>query len=109
MFEKLYYNAIIFYNTYVFSRLPLIRDILIVLVTLGVFISICFLYLKVRPTIVLEPTSRRAQCPDRWTFQDGMCVPAYETKCQPYDPVLYTGTECEIAEACGTSFNGVCS
>ena len=84
------------------------KDILVIVVTLGVSAAFLYMYFIVRPTIVLSPDAAVSGCPDRWREINGECVPQYDTPCMPYRPELYKGQECEIAKACGTSFKGLC-
>lgn len=73
------------------------------------FALFVYVYLIIRPTIVLSPNLEHSGCPDRWLEVNGECVPQYETNCKAYNPLLYKGQECEIAQSCGTSFKGLCS
>jgi hypothetical protein len=70
-------------------------------------------YLKLNPTVYLEPGGLHGQCPDRWIYRPdgggGQCWPLYETTCAPFDPSLYQGTLCDIAKSCGTSWKGLCN
>lgn len=88
---------------------PLMKDLFVVIVTLGVFALFVYLYLVLRPTVVIPPNTKHSGCPDRWLEKNGECVPMYETHCQPYIPSLYVGNECDIAKACGTTFKGICN
>lgn len=88
---------------------PLIKDVFVITVTLGIFALFVYVYLIIRPTIVLSPDVKHSGCPDRWLEVNGECVPQYPTTCKPYNPQLYAGQECEIARACGTSFKGMCT
>jgi hypothetical protein len=91
------------------SFYPFLKDMIVIIVTLGVFSLFAYAYITLRPTIFLKPSTEHSGCPDRWIEKDGMCTPQYQTKCQPYNPLLYAGQECEIAAACGTSFKGMCN
>ena len=88
---------------------PFWKDLLVIVVPLGVFTLFVYAYLILRPTVVLKPSIEHATCPDRWVEKDGECIPQYPTKCQPYNPIFYQGQECEIAAACGTTFKGMCN
>lgn len=105
MFEK-YYSAL---TGLVANNYPLMKDIFVIMITLGIFALFVYVYLVIRPTIVLSSEGQLSGCPDRWLEVDGECVPQYETNCKPYKPLLYQGQECEIARACGTSFKGLCN
>lgn len=113
-------------------------DFLVVVVTLGLFALVTFVYLKLRPTILLDNTEFYGQCPDRWIFREdthasgsddgsppnkpgtrqgtstlstqvaGKCWPTYQTTCQPFDPSMYKATRCDIAKSCGTTWHGLC-
>jgi hypothetical protein len=85
------------------------KDMIVIVVTIGIFALFVYLYLIIRPTIVLSREKSFSGCPDRWLEVNGECVPQYETQCKPYNPLLFQGQECEIARACGTSFKGMCN
>jgi hypothetical protein len=87
----------------------LTKDAIVVVVTLGVFALVSFVYLKLRPTIILKPDMLHGTCPDRWMMQDGECTPLYPTQCKAFNPEMYKGQECEIARSCGTSWKGLCN
>ena len=102
-----------------FGGLPM--DILIVLMTLGIFALVTFVYLKLKPTVFLPNSEFAGQCPDRWIYREevhagsdmtavqGKCYPTYQTTGAPFDPALYTHNRCEIAKSCGTTWVGVCN
>jgi len=91
-------------------------DTLIILLTIGIFALVVYIYLKLKPTVFLEPRLH-GQCPDRWIFRPddrsggsgGKCWPLYETSCAAFDPALYQGTLCDIAKSCGTTWKGLCN
>jgi hypothetical protein len=88
-------------------------DVLLILLTIGIFALVVYVYLKLKPTILLEPGHLHGQCPDRWIFRPddnaGKCWPLYETSCAAFDPALYKGTLCDIAKSCGTTWKGLCN
>ena len=97
-----------FFN--LFGGMP--TDILVILVTLGLFALVTFVYLKLKPTIFLSNSDFVGQCPDRWIYREddgGKCYPTYQTTCSPFDPDLYTRDRCSIAKSCGTSWKGLCN
>jgi hypothetical protein len=54
-----------------------------------------------------------ALCPKRWNYNSNtkMCVPAYDTKCMPFDPMSPAFSsakqKCKIAKACATEWDGI--
>lgn len=95
-------------STYKFLTM-ILKDTLVIVVTLGVFALFTYIYLvKLQPTIVMKHVESENPCPDRWSFDGSNCNPNYETQCNPFDPLNYKGHECEIARSCGTSWKGLC-
>jgi hypothetical protein len=91
---------------------PLVKDALVIVVTLGVFALVAYVYLKLRPTVILPPPSMVATCPGRWSYDPDTrnCVPQYTTQCKAFDPEAYTPVQkCDIANACGTYWKGLCT
>jgi len=65
----------------------------------------------INPQIVITPSMKTAsKCPDRWTFDNGMCNPDYDTKCVPFDPskIKLSYQACNIARQCGTNWSEMC-
>lgn len=87
------------------------KDAVIVVTTLSVFALIAFIYVKLKPTVLIPPESIISKCPARWVFmtEKKRCEPQYPTKCKPFDPDTYSDSEkCDIARACGTYWKGLC-
>ena len=86
----------------------LMKDLFIVVITLGVFALFSYIYLvKLQPIVYIQPWKRNP-CPDLWSFDGENCNPTYETTCHPFNPKNYKGNECEIAKTCGTGWKGFC-
>jgi hypothetical protein len=87
-------------------------DVLLILLTIGIFALVVYVYLKLKPTVFLEHRLH-GQCPDRWIYRPddngGKCWPLYDTSCAAFDPALYKGTLCDIAKSCGTTWKGLCN
>jgi hypothetical protein len=69
----------------------------------------------VNPTVVirLDPT-QASKCPDNWTYDTvgKLCRPNSKSSCMPFDPDASTiqtaSAKCNLARACGTTWNGMC-
>jgi hypothetical protein len=61
-------------------------DFLIVVVTLGLLALITFVYLKLKPTILLSNTDFYGQCPDRWIFREEIYAGGDEAGSPPEAP-----------------------
>jgi len=85
-------------------------DFMTVIVTLGLFSLVTFIYLKLKPTIYIAAGDFKNQCPDRWIFreEEGMCFPTYQTTCSAFNPAQHKGNLCGIAKSCGTTWKGLC-
>jgi hypothetical protein len=88
-----------------------VKDAVVILVTLGVFALIVFIYIKVRPTVYLPALGKYTKCPTRWVYDADLkeCFPLYPTKCNPFDPDGMSSAEkCDVASTCGTTWKGLC-
>jgi len=99
-------------NTYdFFDRWqPFLKDFFVILVTVGVLVGITVGYLALKPQVILNQTIGRTQCPDQWVYrmEDSMCHPLYQTPCEPFNPDVQKGNECDIAKRCSTTWKGLC-
>jgi len=85
-------------------------SVLVIVVTLGLLALVTYVYLKLKPTVLLPNSELVGKCPDRWILRDdGKCHPTYQTTCSAFDPELYKDTRCQIAKSCGTTWGGVCN
>lgn len=89
---------------------PFFKDALVMLVTIGVLVAVTAGYLALKPTVLIQQTLGRNQCPDQWVYraEDSMCHPLYNTPCQPFNPEVQKGGECDIAKRCQTTWKGLC-
>jgi hypothetical protein len=86
-------------------------DLTTVVTTLGVFALICYIYLALKPTVVIPPPGTVSKCPSRWIYNEGTseCEPLYSTKCNAFNPDSVSNTQkCDIVKACGTYWKGLC-
>lgn len=96
----------------VIVRNPWMKDAVVVVTTVAVFALATFVYLKLRPTVVLPPESVISKCPARWLYNTdtGECVPQYATQCMAFDPDKQSDAQkCDIARSCGTHWKGLCA
>ena len=87
------------------------KDAVIIVTTLAVFALITFIYIKLKPTVVIPPESAVSTCPARWVYmtEKQECQPQYPTKCKPFNPESFSDSEkCSIVQACGTYWKGLC-
>ena len=87
------------------------KDAVIIVTTLAVFALITFIYIKLKPTVVIPPESAVSTCPARWVYmtEKQECQPQYPTKCKPFNPESFSDSEkCSISQACGTYWKGLC-
>jgi hypothetical protein len=93
----------------VILRTRSMKDAVVIVTTLGVFALIVYLYLLLKPTVILPPPSLISKCPTRWTYDPdtGDCTPQYPTQCKSFNPDAYPD-KCGIASACGTTWKGLC-
>ena len=89
---------------------PFLKDFFVVLVTVGVLIGVTLGYLALKPGVILEQTIGHNQCPDQWVYrsEDAMCHPLYQTSCEPFNPEVQKGNECDIVKRCSTTWKGLC-
>lgn len=95
----------------VVKRPAWMKDAVIIVTTLSVFALIMFIYIKIKPIVVIPPESIIAKCPSRWVFmtERAECQPQYPSKCKPFNPDSYSDSEkCDIAKTCGTYWKGLC-
>ena len=89
---------------------PFFKDTLVMLVTIGVLVAMTAGYLALKPTVLIQQTLGYNQCPDQWVYraEDSMCHPLYNSTCQPFNPDVQKGRECDIAKRCMTTWKGLC-
>ena len=88
-----------------------LKDAIVIATTIGVAILVGFLYMKLKPTVVIPPPGVVSKCPARWSFNvaTGECEPQYSTKCLAFNPDKVSDKEkCDIVQACGTYWKGLC-
>jgi len=97
----------------VIIRSPMLKDSVVILTTIGVFALFAFVYLYLKPTVVLPPPGWNIPCPDRWSYDPDTdyCTPQYPTQCKSFMSSSYmdASQKCDIAKACGTSWKDICS
>ena len=90
-----------------------LKDGIIVGTTIAIFALFAYVYLYLKPTVVLPPRDWVTPCPNRWSYDPDTdyCTPQYSTPCKSFMSSSYTDPEqrCDIAKACGTSWKGMCS
>ena len=88
------------------------KDLLVILSTLGVFALVSYVYMVLKPTVILPANTKVSTCPTRWTYDPDtkICTPQYPTKCLPFNPDRYNNREkCDIANSCETGWKGLCT
>ncbi len=96
----------------VIVRNPLVKDAVIVVTTVAVFALATFIYLRLKPTVILPPESVISKCPSRWVYNTDTseCEPQYATQCTSFDPDKQTDSQkCDISRSCGTTWKGLCA
>ena len=93
-------------------------DFLVVVVTLGVLALITFIYLKLKPTILLPNTEFYGQCPDRWIFREdnyaggnevgGNSTPLPNRNPNPSLPGLPTLFSTQVIGKCWPTYQTTC-
>jgi hypothetical protein len=93
-------------------------DFLVVVVTLGVLALITFIYLKLKPTILLPNTEFYGQCPDRWIFREdnyaggnevgGNSTPLPNRNPNPSLPGLPTLFSTQVVGKCWPTYQTTC-
>jgi hypothetical protein len=77
----------------------------------GIIVLLILYKFVFNPQVVVTASRENmSQCPDRWTFSNGLCKPNYQTQCAPFDPTKITSSAqaCNIARTCGTNWSGMC-
>ena len=87
-------------------------------VALTILFTVIFLViykLVINPQVVLIfNASQASKCPDNWTYDSvgKLCRPNIAGTCMPFDPDASTiqtaSAKCNLARACGTTWNGMC-
>lgn len=95
---------------YLLTWKPFMQDMLVIFGTLATFAVVTAFYLALKPTVFLEETLGRNQCPDQWVYrsEDSMCHPLYQTECVPFNPEVLKADRCQIAKNCSTTWTGLC-
>jgi hypothetical protein len=112
--EAILRNPLIAKTKTFFVNLPTyywFKDVLVVLVTIGVFAAIAAIYLALKPTVLIPPPGIVAVCPARWVYNttNNLCEPQYPTKCVAFNPSQFSDKEkCDIVKNCGTYWKGLC-
>jgi len=93
-------------------------DFLVVVVTLGLLALITFIYLKLKPTILLPNTEFYGQCPDRWIFREdnyaggnevgGNSTPLPNRNPNPSLPGLPTFFSTQVVGKCWPTYQTTC-
>lgn len=89
-----------------------VKDAIVIVSTLAVFLLVGFAYLSLKPTVVIPPPGVVAKCPARWIFNTDTseCEPQYSTKCKAFNPDKVSDVDkCDIVHSCGTYWKGLCA
>lgn len=95
----------------IISRTPLMKDMVIIFTTLAVSALVIFVYIKLKPIVIIPPETAISQCPSRWMYDvdSKECQPQYATQCKAFNPDQFTTKEkCDIVTSCGTDWKGLC-
>ena len=83
-----------------------------VLLSVAVVAVLVFVYRYLfNPQVLLGSSGGASVCPDRWSYEDGLCKPSYNTICVAFDPSKITSkvSACNLARTCGTGWPGKCA